>query len=460
MKTLDLTTGSPLRRIVVFMLPLLIGNVFQQFYTIVDILVVRHTLGVEALSAVGAIGGTSFLIFSFAGGISAGATILTAQYAGAGEGEKVSRSIAAVFLLCGAVALLLTAGALSASDLLLRAMNTPADIYGRSAAYQNLLFGGLIATVFYNAMSGILRALGDSRTPLVFLIIASVLHVGLVYLFILGFHMDVEGAGLASVLSQLLSGIGCLFYALKKFPVMRLKKHHFRPDAPWLWAHGKLGLSAALQGSVTGVGVMVFQSTLNSLGTDTVAAFTASSRVESVVIMPTYAIGVALATYTAQNFGAGKADRVRKGVKICLVANLILSVAGSLAVVGLYRPLVEIFLGSDKPLALDIAGVYMRLVGSCYVVAGVLFIYRGAVQGLGNALMPMVCGVMELVMRIVSALFLAQTFGFVGLSCAYPLAWLGAAIPVMISYIRAARRNFGLPPEQPVQSEAVGLSAR
>lgn len=439
-----MTAGPPLKKIALYMLPLLLGNIFQQLYITVDAVIVGQILGMEALAAVGVVQGTRFVIFGFATGISGGVAFITARWVGAKEEENISRSIGAALTICGIAAGILTILGLVVSRKFLELMNTPAELLDRSVQYQNILLAGLICTVFYNIISGILRALGDSIAPLLFLVASSVLHIGFIYLFVLLLHMDVAGAGLAAVCSELSAGAGCFLYMIKKYPVARLKLRHWKTDVSWIWSHARMGLSMALQSSVTGIGMVIFQSALNGMGTRAVAAFTACGNIESYVIMPMFTVGNTLAMYTAQNYGAGKEKRIRQGVRACLLLNMIMAVTGGIAVTTFSHSLTEMFVGRNQQQVVELAGMYMSVVAPCYFIAALLFIYRAAMQGLGNALLPMVGGIMELVMRVLSSVLLAGWFGFTGLSLAYPLAWAGAAIPMIICYRKSSRRNFGI----------------
>ncbi len=438
----DLTSGTPLKQILNFMLPILIGNIFQQFYNMADMIIVGQILGVKALAAVGATGSIYFVIFGFAYGIASGVTVVTAHLVGAKENDQVSGSIAASYIICGAVAIVFTLIGWGLSGWILRVLNTPGDIVQQAQAYLEVIFLGIGATIFYNLIASIVRALGDSRTPLIFLIVASLLNIALNYFFISALHMDVRGSALATVVSQFFSGLGCLLYALKKYPQLHLKKYHWKMNREWIFRHVNMGLPVAFQTSITGIGVMIFQSALNSFGSTTVAAFTACSKVESLAIMPMFSIGLALTTFVAQNYGAGQIVRIKQSVKLCLIVNLCLSAAGSLVVIFLYAPIIQIFVGKNQPQVLEISHTYLKVVGSFYFSAAILFVYRSALQGMGNTFMPMIGGFIELIMRVAAALFLAERFGFIGLSMAYPLAWIGAAIPLVAAYLIILKKRY------------------
>ena len=294
--THDMTTGSPMRLIVMFTIPLLIGNVFQQLYSMADTVIVGRTIGVQALAAVGATGPLCFLVLGFFFGFSSGVTVVTAQRFGAKDARGVRRSIAMATTLCTAISAAATIGSVILTGPLLRLMNTPEDIFDGSYAYLVVIFIGIGATVFYNLISGIIRALGDSRTPLIFLIIASILNIALDFIFILWFGMGVAGAAWATVISQLASGVWCLQFARRKYSQFQLKRQDWRFDWNFAWEHLRIALPMAFQFSITAVGVIVMQTVLNTFGSTAVAAFTAAAKIDQLAVQPGFSIGIAIAT--------------------------------------------------------------------------------------------------------------------------------------------------------------------
>lgn len=312
-----MTRGNPTRLIISFTLPVLFGNLCQQLYGMVDSIIVGRAISMEALAAVGATSGISFLVIGCIQGLTAGFSVITAQRFGAGDYEGVKRSVATSALLSLAATVLLTAAGILTARPLLEVMNTPADIIEDSYAYIIVIYYGVAATAFYNLLSCIIRALGDSKTPLIFLVFASFLNVALDLLFIITFHMGVGGAAWATVLSQGVSGLLCLGYAWRRFPLLRMEKRHWTFDWSYAWKHLRLALPMAMQFVITGTSVLVNQAVLNLFGSAAVAAFSAASKIHMLSEQVAVSFGTAMATYAGQNYGAGKAGRVREGLRKC-----------------------------------------------------------------------------------------------------------------------------------------------
>lgn len=346
--TKDLTSGSPTRLILTYSVPLLIGNIFQQLYSMADTIIVGKCIGVEALAAVGATGGLSFLIIGFLIGLTSGFAVIAAQKFGAKDIEGLRQSVGTSIILCTVTTIVLTALSLLTSEPLLRLMNTPDDIMVDALKYINVIFIGTVCTVFYNMIACILRALGDSKTPLYFLIVSSVLNIVLDLVFILTFHMGVAGAAWATVISQGVAGGLCLFYTLKKYSTLRLTKKDFTYNSALAWKHWQLGLPMALQFSVTAIGVLVLQGALNVFGSTKIAAYTAACKVEQLVTQPAGTFGVTMANYAGQNLGAGRIDRVKEGVKKCSMLTVIFAVAASAILLLFGKPLTGLFVDGKR----------------------------------------------------------------------------------------------------------------
>ena len=436
--THDMTTGSPMRLIVMFTIPLLIGNVFQQLYSMADTVIVGRTIGVQALAAVGATGPLCFLVLGFFFGFSSGVTVVTAQRFGAKDARGVRRSIAMATMLCAAISAAATIG-----SVILRLMNTPEDIFDGSYAYLVVIFIGIGATVFYNLISGIIRALGDSRTPLIFLIIASILNIALDFIFILWFGMGVAGAAWATVISQLASGVWCLRFARRKYSQFQLNRQDWRFDWNFAWEHLRIALPMAFQFSITAIGVIVMQTVLNTFGSTAVAAFTAAAKIDQLAVQPGFSIGIAIATYAAQNYGAGLYRRIREGVNKCSLLSTVFAILMGAAVIVFCPQFTRLFVGDGHPEVIPLVRTYMLTNGSCYVILGLLFVYRNALQGIGRAFVPMMAGASELVVRTVAAPVLGGAIGYVGVCLSNPLAWIGATIPLAIAYFWVIRRLTG-----------------
>lgn len=328
----------------------------------------------------------------------------------------------------------MTAISVLAARPLLEIMKTPSDIIDDSYNYIIVIFEGIAAAVFFNLFSSILRSLGDSKTPLVFLIIASIINIILDFVFILTFKMGVAGAGWATVIAQFISGILCFVYSLKKFPILRLTKHDWKFSWRFAWQHLEVGLPMAFQFSITAIGTMVIQSALNSLGSTAVAAFTAGSKIDQFATQPLASLGVAVATYTAQNYGARELERIKKGVTGAAIIATVCGIVGGFVVITFAKPLVALFVGSGQNEVMSLSKEYLVLNGVFYVILGLLFVYRNALQGIGSSMIAFFGGVWELVMRSLVAFVLVSYLKFAAVCIASPVAWFGATIWLMIAY--------------------------
>ncbi len=431
--SMDLTVGSPWKKILFFCIPILISNIFQQLYSMVDTIIVGQTISLSALAAVGCTGSISFLVIGFVSGITGGFGVMMAQYFGAKSEESFRRSIAVCYLLSAAFSVVVTAIAIPAAMPLLKLMNTGEDIIGDAYAYIVTIFAGVTATFIYNLSAAMLRAIGDSRSPLVFLILASILNIGLDFLCILVFRMGVMGAGVATVLSQLIAGLLCLLYGLKKYDILRTRREHFRWNTGFAWKHVKMGLPMALQFSITAIGIMVVQAVLNDLGTLTVAAYTAASKIDTIAQQPFLAMGAAIATYCAQNFGAHQFDRIRRGMNAGLIFTLIFSVFGFAFAILLKTPLLKLF--SDEYASIEQeATLYLFINTGTYLLLGLIYLYRNGIQGMGFSAVTMLAGAAELAMRVFAAIVFAGLWGYIGVCTANPAAWFGADVILIVIY--------------------------
>ena len=331
--TLDMTQGSPLRLLIRFSIPMLIGNLFQQLYNIADSVIVGRLLGSGALAAVGATSSVSFLFFSVCSGIGGGGGVITAQYFGARQEEKVKRAITNSAYLMLFSAIMMGLLAFLAAPSVLRLMGTPVDIRGDAVTYMRVACISVPLVAVYNYSSSMLRALGDSRTPLYFLIGACLMNVALDLLFVRVYLMGVLGAALATVIAQLTAGVGCLIYAVRRNEYFRLRRDHFAFNRRISMKAIQLGLPLAMQWSMIAVSTTALQYFVNSFGTTAVAAFTATSRIEQLVQQPFGSLGVALSTYAGQNYGAQKTDRVRRGLRDSMIAMTVFSVISSQSVI-------------------------------------------------------------------------------------------------------------------------------
>jgi putative MATE family efflux protein len=437
--TKNLTVGNPALLIVSFTIPLLIGNLFQQFYSMADTFIVGRTIGVSALAAVGCTGSLSFLFLGFVMGFTSGTSIITAQRFGAGDERGVRRSFAISIMLCIVMAVILTAVSVIFTRSILRLLRTPEEIFEGAYRYIIIIFWGTGVLILFNLLSNVMRAVGDSRTPLIFLVIACIINIILDYVFILVFHTGVEGAAYATVLAQILSGLMCVLVIVKKMPVLALTKEDWKLDMGDIKEHIRVALPMGFQMSIIAIGTVVLQFALNKLGTTAVAAFTAAQKIDMVATMPMQSFGVTMATFAAQNYGARKFDRIRIGViQSCIISGSFSIFMGILFFLTGNR-LAAIFIGAD-PEAVRLAHIYLKINGASYIILAFLFVFRNTLQGLGDSLIPTVAGIMELVMRTLAAVLLPAFFAFAGLCFASPLAWVGACVPLTIALILTMKK--------------------
>lgn len=438
----SLTYGKPLKLLLAFMTPILIGNIFQQLYSMVDAVIVGRTLGELALGGVGATSPITFLIFGFAQGLTAGFAIIASQYFGAGDENGVRKSVAAAFLLSFIATVVITIVSAFCAMPLLRLMNTPESIIQDSYDYLIALFLGLGATVFYNILASILRAVGDSRTPLIFLIVTSFLNIGLDFLFILVFNMGVGGAGWATVVSQLVSGAACLVYMLKKYPVLRVGLRDFTGTGKICGKELAVGLPMAFQFSITAVGVMAQQTALNGFGDVAVSACSAAFKVDNLASQALAALGTAAATFAGQNYGAGRLDRIKKGVNAGLVIGAAFSVLGLCIILLLNVPLLKLFIPSPTDEMIYYSRTYLIYQSACYFLLSTVFLYRNVLQGMGCSMLTVIAGVTEVAMRFIAVFLLVNLMDYTGLCLSNPVAWLGATVYLTAAYYIVMARRF------------------
>lgn len=438
----NLTKGRPLKQIIFFALPIFIGNVFQQLYSMVDNIIVGNTLGENAFAGVGATTSLAFLIIGFVQGLTAGFAVKTSQFFGNNDEEKVKSSVATSIVLSAALTLILTVVSVFTTMPILKVMQTPDEIITYSYDYIVVVFAGLGATMLYNLVSSILRALGDSKVPLLFLIMASVINVGLDLLFIMVFKMGVAGAGWATVISQLISGVACAIYMFKRYQILRLSRHHFKMSAKFCWEHLTIGLPMAIQYSIIAVGIMVQQAALNVFGTLYVSAYTAASKIDSIVTQALVAMGSAVATYVGQNYGAGEIDRINKGVNQAMIVSVVLALMGGIIVYFGSDLLTGLFIQNPSAQMLELSKKYLFWQGVFYIGLAVIYIYRNALQGMGYSLVTTIGGFVELGMRIMAAFLLVKIWGYLGLCLSNPCAWLGVDVLYLIGYYALIRVKY------------------
>lgn len=438
--TNDMTQGSPLKIFIFFSIPLLIGNIFQQLYSMVDTIIVGRFVGVDALAAVGSTGSMFFLVNGMILGLTSGFGVLVSQKFGAKDEEGVKKAVASNITLTLISTFLMTVIALIVKNPLLRMMNTPENIFDNANTYITIIFAGLITQALYNMSAGILRALGDSKTPLYFLIISSILNVILDLVFIINFKMGVSGAAYATNIAQGFSAVLCLIYSYKRFQVLRLKKEDFKVETHYYTKHLKIGVPMGLQFSVTAVGIIIVQSAINVFGSIVIASYTASSKVLQLVMQPSISFGVTIATYAGQNLGAGRFDRIKNGMKIMNKVSIVTSLIAGAILIFLGKYFVTLFIENPTPEIFSYAQQVFNYSAVFFIPLGFIFVYRNVLQGMGESFVPMMAGVYELVARSIVAFTLPKFIGFTGICLSDPVAWIAAAVPLMITYYRKMKK--------------------
>ena len=433
----DMTKGSPTRIILGFTLPLFLGNVFQQFYNMADTIIVGQFVGTGALAAVGSTGTIMFLITGFATGLGTGFTILTAQRFGAGDMKGMRRSVFTAAVLTVIVSVLVTAASVIFMHPLLSLMQTPADIYDDAYDYIIVIMWGLAAQMLYNLLSALLRAIGNSKMPLYFLILAAALNVVLDLVFIINFKMGTAGAAYATVISQGISGLLCLLYIVKTVPIFRLSRRDMVMDGKMMAEQLKVGLPMALQFSITAIGSIMVQTSLNMLGSTLVAAYTAAGKIEQILTQAYVALGTAMANYSAQNVGAGDIPRIRQGFRAATIWGSVYSVAAGVLIMTVGKYLTYLFVSEDAAMLLDSVDLYLKCIGFFFIPLNIVNAYRNGLQGLGYGLLPMTAGVAELAGRGVIAVISARYSSYFGICMAGPAAWVlaGGLLVVLYFYI-------------------------
>lgn len=440
-KEMDLTVGSPFRSLLKFAFPVILGNLFQLFYTLADSVIVGKTLGAESLAAVGSTSIIIYFVFCFINGFTGGFGICLGQYCGAKDEKNMRKSIAASTVLSIAFTVVLTIICCAFARTFLILMKIPSDIEEGAYAYMFVVLLGTGATVFYNMISNMLRALGDSRTPLYFLVISSILNIFLDVLFILPFHMGVAGAAWATILSQFISALLCLLVGLKKYPIMHLNKQDFQDLNDIIKKHLKTGFPMGFQMSVMCIGQLAMQTVVNSMGTAAVAGYTAASKADQLSVLINNAMMTAISNYVAQNFGAGNTQRIRAGVRACLIQTESFNVIMCVGILLLRHPIVRLFLSAPTDEIYYYSDLYLTIVAPFYFILGLLAVYRTSIQSMQNGTAPFAACMIELVMRIAATVGLSGMIGYYSVCIASPLAWFGACALLIPCYYKMMRTH-------------------
>lgn len=432
--TNNMTTGKPARLILQFMIPTCLGNIFQQFYNLADSIIAGRFIGVDALAAIGSTTSLIFLVIGWLNGLASGFSIIVAQNFGAGKYKRMRHNVAMSIYLSAAFVLVMTVSLELLNYPILRLMNAPESIIGDTAGYMAVIYAGLFATAAYNGLAAVMRALGDSRSPLYFLIISAVINVFLDVAFIIWFGLGVEGCAYATVIAQAVSALLCFLYILRKFDILKLDREAFRISFGTMGRLLAIGIPMGLQFSITAVGTIIVQGAVNVFGAVCIAGFSAAGKIQNIVSTVFVAFGATAATYVGQNRGAGHMDRVHQGVRSMQVMILVWS-AVMIAMIHFFGDVfIYIFIDPSETAVMDSARTYFRAVAWCYPFLGSIFLYRNALQGLGYGLVPMLGGVFELLARAAIVAAVMQPLGYWGVCLADPAAWLAALVPIVPYY--------------------------
>lgn len=432
--TKDMTTGSPMKNIIRFCLPLMVGNLFQQFYNMADIIIVGRFVGKTALSAVGSVGSLNFLVIGSVIGLCTGFSVPIAQRFGAQDEKGLKKYVANIIYLSLALGVLLTVGAVLLTHPLLKLLNTPDDIYKDAYDYIVIIFAGIGATMFYNLLAAMVRSLGDSKTPLYFLLFSSVLNIGMDILLIAVFDMGVRGASVATVFSQFVSGVLCFIYVKRSFTILHITKDTRKPDFKYMRKLLGNGLPMAMQFSITAIGSVMLQSCVNGLGADAIAAVTIGSKTQLMITLPSETIGATMATYCGQNLGAGKYDRIKKGVGRGVILAACYTAIG-FCVANFLGPYISLlFIDGSETAVIGLAQQYINMGSYFYFILSVLFLFRNSLQGLGYSAVAMFAGIFELVARAIMGFGFVNSIGYAAACIANPVAWVAADVFLIPAY--------------------------
>lgn len=433
-KTQNMLEGTPYLLMLKFSIPVLMGSLIQQMYNMADSIVVGQFVGLEALAAVGSTGSLMFTTIGFSLGLTAGFSIIISQRFGAGDKEGLQSAIAMSTYLSLAVAFLMTLLGTIYARSILQLLNTPESILNYATDYLRCIFAGSIGLIFYNLTSSILRAVGDSRVPLYFLIFSSVLNIILDLLLVVVIPLGTTGAGLATTIAQASSAVLVIFYIYKKRPELFPKKEYWKWDPKMAKSLLRLGVPSAFQNSITGIGILLMQVVVNGYGATFVAAYAAASKIQMFAMQPIVSMGIAISTFTGQNLGANLLKRIYKGVHQGVLVIIVASLLGTGFSYFLCEPITLLFVDATEVEVVEAAKSYLRTISPFYILLGLLYVYRSALQGIGNAILPMLSGFLELLLRIIATIVLPPIFGFVGVSLADVVAWIGAVTLLVIGY--------------------------
>ena len=440
-----LITDAPLKALTVFAMPMILGSFFQQIYNMADSIIVGQFVGSSALAAVGACDALTNVFICVALGAGVGAGVLVSRYFGARDYGKMKTIVSTSLISFLVLSILLSVLGFCFSDLMMRLLHTPADILDEAVLYLRVYFVGFPFLFMYNILSTMFTSIGESRIPLVLLIFSSVLNIFLDILFIVPFHMGVAGAAWATILSQFLSAVLSLVVGLKNFPILHLHREDFTDLKDTAVLHLKTGFPMGFQMSVMCIGQLAMQAVVNSLGTAAVAGYTAASKADQLSVLVNNAMMTAISNYVAQNFGAGRWDRIRQGVRACLIQTEAFNLIMCIGILLLRHPIVRMFLSDPTKEIYHYSDMYLTIVAPFYFVLGLLAVYRTSIQSMQNGKAPFAACMIELVMRIAATVALSGIIGYTSVCIASPMAWIGACallIPVYYKMMKEIVQHY------------------
>lgn len=420
----DLTQGKPMKLLILFAIPLLLGNVFQQLYNLADTRIVGQVLGEEAFASVGATSSLNTAVIGFLNGLTTGFGLVTARFFGAKDAEKVKQTVAATLVLGFATAAVLTLGSLLFLDPLLSAINVGSDIYDNAKSYIGVILAGMAITMCYNIAAALMRAVGDTVMPLIFLIVSAIANIGLDLLFICVFKAGVAGAAYATLISQGISVILCIYYIFTRHTELLPSRRHFRFPRSLAGDMYIQGAAMGLMYSLVNIGSLVMQGSINNFGTETIASHAASRKISEIFMTPFSVFGAAAANFAGQNYGAGKYDRVRRGFYDATLLSWIWAVISILSSYLLAPVFIRLITGMDNQYIIDLSSRYLRFNTPFYFVLGVVIVFRNALQGVGKKLFPVVSSAVELAGKLLVSMLLAPAIGYTGIMISEPVVWI------------------------------------
>lgn len=434
-KSISLTEGNILKSIVIFAIPILIGNIFQQLYNVADTAIIGNVLGDQALAAVGATSALYSLVIGFANGITNGFSVVLARVFGEKDEEKLKQTSALIYFLTVIISIVLTLASVISLHSILVMLKTPQNILPKTESYLRIILTFAIVTMLYNMFSGILRAIGDSKTPLYFLLLSSALNVGLDFLFVKGLSRGIRGAAEATVIAQIVSVTLCIVYIWKKCPVLKFSVQYLKWDKALVKELLLTGFSMGLMLVVVSIGSVALQSAVNSLGEQIIAAHTAARKIDEIFMMPLGTLATAAATFASQNFGAGKYDRIYKGIKDAVLIAIVWSACAILIVFAIGKYMVKWLTGTSDAEIISNALMYMKINIVFFLVLSILLVLRSSLQGVGRKVVPVLGSGVELILKFGAVNIITNRLGYFGVCILEPIIWGICAIMVLVDFV-------------------------